>query len=171
MNNNWLLTLWLVVTHGLGAPQASYFDELQKWQMQNSAQQYQSFGDLLIFASFSMPEQSLRQLIAEVHRVNGHLIMRGLVNNSFKDTTREIYRLIQDSRQGGVAIDPTLFKKFNIEKVPAFVVVDHHDLSRQLCAKYDVIYGNVSLEYALRKIARDGEQKDLAQSILRARGV
>ncbi len=95
------------------------------------------------------------------------LFNRGLVNNSFKDTTQAVYALIKEKRQGGLMLDPTLFKKFNITQVPAFVMVDHSNLSQPLCSKYDVVYGNVSLEYALRKFANNGYEREMAQHMLR----
>ena len=143
----------------------SYFSEIEKWQQQ-SQKKYADFGDLLIFVSFSMPKESLRQLIADAYRVGGRLVIRGLVNNSFKDTARALYALLGEDQHGGVMVDPTLFKKFNITRVPGFVVVNHGNLSQPLCPKYDVVYGDVSLVYVLRKIVSAGEERDVAQRML-----
>lgn len=162
----YIFLLLAMAAHAEGTPADSYFSEIDKWQQQNQ-QKYAYFGDLLIFVSFNMPEESLRQLIADAHRVGGRLVIRGLVNNSFKDTTQAVYRLVQESNRGGVMVDPTLFKKFNITQVPAFVVVDHSNLSQPICSKYDVLYGNVSLEYALRRFTSAGEEREIAQRMLR----
>ena len=43
-------------------------------------------GDVLIFISFSMPEESLKQWIAQAQRIHAPLIIRGLINNSFTET-------------------------------------------------------------------------------------
>lgn len=163
-----LLLIFLLVTLTVAADDSlsgSYFSEIEKWQQQNQ-QKYADFGDLLIFVSFTMPPASLQQLIADAHLVGGRLVIRGLVNNSFKDTTQALYTLIRESKQGGLMLDPMLFKKFKIIQVPAFVVADHSNLSQPICSKYDVVYGNVALEYALHKIASAGDEREIAQRML-----
>ena len=118
--------------------------------------------DIIIFISFSMPKQSIKDWLFEADKIGANVVMRGLINNSFKDTIGAIYDLIKYNQVQGIAIDPTLFKKFHINKVPAVVVVDSFD-------NYDVVYGDVTLDYALRAIAHHGEveknqvQKELAK--------
>jgi len=162
----YIFLLFTVAAHAEDKLSNLYFSEIEKWQQ--NGQKYADFGNLLIFVSFSMPQESLHQLLIEAHKMGGNLILRGLVNNSFKDTVQAVYHLVQNDNQGGMGIDPTLFKKFNITQVPAFVMVDHNDLSQPLCTKYDVVYGNVTLEYALRKIAKGGMEHELAQQMLQA---
>jgi conjugal transfer pilus assembly protein TrbC len=107
-------------------------------------------SNIIIFVSFSMPKESLKTWMQEGSKIGASVVMRGLVNNSFKDTIGAIYDLIKDHQAHGIAIDPTLFKKFNIDKVPAVVVVDSFE-------NYDVVFGNVTLDYALGVIANHGE--------------
>jgi len=101
---------------------------------------------VIIFVSFSMPKESLSEWVRTGEIIHAPVILRGLVNNSFKDTVKKVNELIQNNH-GGVQIDPRLFKKFNITQVPAVVVMN---ATRQ--DEFDVIYGDVTLDYALRKI-------------------
>ena len=108
---------------------------------------------VIIFVSFSMPKESIKGWVREGEIIHAPVVLRGLVNNSFKDTIKKVNELIQDNH-GGVQIDPTLFQRFNVNKVPAVVVVKSTIcLPSQTCPdEFDVIYGDVKLEYALRKI-------------------
>lgn len=103
---------------------------------------------VLIFVSFSMPEQSLRQWLNDAHQAGASVVIRGLKNNSFKETIMMMSKLLADDKTGGVDLNPVAFQDFKITQVPAVVVTDEnsHD--------YDVVYGNVSLDYALQAIAK-----------------
>jgi conjugal transfer pilus assembly protein TrbC len=109
-------------------------------------------SNILIFTSFSMPKNSLRGWINEANTIHAPIIMRGLVNHSFRETTRKVMEVLPNN-QGGIQIDPTLFKKFRINQVPAVVVSKANCLKTEFCEDYDVIYGDVTLEYALTKIS------------------
>lgn len=123
--------------------------------------------NVLVFASFSMPKESLKNYLIEARKIQAPLLIRGLINNSFKDTTKAVMALLPDNK-GGMLLDPTLFKRFNIKKVPAVVVIDKTCLLDDKCADYDVIYGNVTLAYALKKIAQQGSsQSSLAAEALK----
>jgi len=100
---------------------------------------------LLVFASFSMPKTSLKRLVRQTALAGGTVLMRGLVSDhngkpSFKATQLKVSALKLDKKQG-FAIDPTIFKKYHIEKIPAFII-EHTGL--------DIVYGDVSLDYALK---------------------
>lgn len=119
---------------------------------------------ILIFVSFSMPKESIKSWIAQAKKVGAAVYIRGLVNNSFKDTTKAVHELVQD-QPGGLLIDPTLFKKYAIAQVPAVIVTSGDS--------FDAIYGDVTLDYALEKIskvAQGGEQKYLLDTIKKLRG-
>ncbi len=98
---------------------------------------------ILIFVSFSMPKESIKGWINQARKINAAVYIRGLVNNSFKDTTLAVHELVKE-QPGGLLIDPTLFKKYAVTQVPAVVVTSGND--------FDVIYGDVTLDYALKKI-------------------
>jgi len=125
-------------------------------------------GNILIFASFSMPKESLKGWMNEAERIHASLVIRGLVNNSFKETTKRMMDLAQDNH-GGVELNPMLFSAFNIKQVPAVVVTnDFQCVKTKTCqGKYHVIYGDVHLGYALEKIANQNDELSvIAQSAL-----
>lgn len=101
----------------------------------------------LVFVSFSMPETSLRQWLSDAHKIGASVVIRGLKNNSFKETAEKIIKLLDKTNQGGLEINPLVFREYHIAKVPAVVVVD------ESLHNFDIVYGNVSLEYALKIIA------------------
>lgn len=98
------------------------------------------YPSLLIFVSFSMSMATLKQLSQQADQAGGKLVFRGLINNSFKATIPKLKELGSE-----VLIDPTLFRTYKVDKVPAFVL------------SHDILYGNVSLSYALKKFAENGE--------------
>jgi conjugal transfer pilus assembly protein TrbC len=114
---------------------------------------HQPIAPIMIFVSFSMNEASLKQWLQQGEQIQVPVVIRGLVDHSFKKTLQKIADLTRDNH-GGVQLDPTLFQKFQIEQVPAVVVFKEAScLSSQSCLQdYDVVYGNVTLEYALQTI-------------------
>jgi type-F conjugative transfer system pilin assembly protein TrbC len=134
-------------THDLGAI-ANQFQACTS----NISQEAKKSG-LLIFVSFSMPEQSLKLWSQQADKIGANLILRGLINNSLQATT-------QNKIISGFDIDPEKFKEYHIKIVPAVVLVTNSD--------YEVIYGDTSLEAALERIKHNGspESKTLAQSYL-----
>lgn len=110
-------------------------------------------SQVIVFISFSMPDASVKQWMRQAEKIHAPVVIRGLINNSFKTTIQKMAELTKDNH-GGVQIDPTLFRRFQINQLPAVVVLDEGDcLPGQSCfANYDVIYGDVTLDYALKKI-------------------
>ena len=106
---------------------------------------------ILIFVSFSMPKESIKGWIAQAKKSDAAIYIRGLVNNSFKDTAKAVQELVQD-QPGGLLIDPTLFKKYSITQVPAVVVTNSDS--------FDVIYGDVNLDYALERISKAAQRSE-----------
>lgn len=112
-----------------------------------------------LFASFSMPNASLRSLIEQGELAGIPIVLRGLVNNSIEDTMRQVHSLYEEGEQqeSGAVIDPTLFERFGITQVPSVVVAAH---SADVCTPQDCptpehvkIAGDVPLRYSLDRIA------------------
>ncbi len=122
------------------------------------AEEKQKISPVLIFVSFSMPDTSIKQWMRVAEKIHAPVVIRGLINHSFKDTIKKVADLTHDN-QGGVQLDPILFKRFQINQVPAVVVwKETNCLSNQSCLdEYDVVYGDVTLLFALQKIV---DQKD-----------
>lgn len=115
--------------------------------------------ELYVFVSLSMPKSRLIDLLQETKIYGGILVLRGLKNNSYKDTADFMQSIIEVA-QAGLIIDPTLFEKYDVNKVPTFVLND------PAIKKYDKAVGNVSLNYALEEMSKVGELQAKAQAIL-----
>jgi conjugal transfer pilus assembly protein TrbC len=102
-----------------------------------------------IFVSFSMPESVLIKLDKIASQIGAKLIIRGLKDNSFKETVTYL-------KGKAVEIDPKSFEQFDIKQVPAFVISDGN--------KYDKLVGNVSAVYVLDKFINEGELKEQSQN-------
>ncbi len=124
-------------------------------------------GEVLYLTSFSVPETSMISVIEEAFMREGRtrIIFRGLPEEngriySLKDLSDKLRPLVEEAIEkvralkvpapGKVrfAIDPRVFSKFNIKKVPAFI----------FCGKkeYRMIVGDISLdmaEYYLKKFS------------------
>lgn len=112
-------------------------------------------SSVIVFLSFSMPENSLKSWLRQCKISGATPVIRGLINNSFKETMGVIKKLSEQSGTG-MQLDPILFQTFTIKKVPAVVFAkDIPECPALMNCKpvdYDVVYGDVSLGYALGKI-------------------
>lgn len=141
---------------------------------QNNAQnpEVATSGDVLIFVSFSMPENSLKQWFVQAQHVQAPLIVRGLVNGSLKQTQKKMQALWAGN--GSVVLEPRLFTDYGIKHVPAVVVRNTaiRCPALQNCPHiypFDVVAGDVGLDYALATIARaDGAASGVARAALQA---
>ena len=93
----------------------------------------------MIFISLSMPKSSLQALYMQAHAQQVPLILRGLKNNSFKDTASYLQNL-----EIAVQIDPQLFVKYQVNAVPTFVHLTENG--------FNSLSGNVSFEFAKMKL-------------------
>lgn len=122
---------------------------------------------LLVFASFTMPKESLKRLVADTTRAGGVVVMRGFKDGSLKTTGQAIGEL--GEKTGGVQISPNAFTKYRVSAVPAVVLIKPEaadQVDAEGCAypdKYVSVAGDVGLAYALDEIAkRSGEFRDMA---------
>lgn len=113
--------------------------------------------NLLTFVSFSMPEDSIKDLLLQTHAAGGITVIRGLVNNSLRQTALTIGRFA-DHGGPGFSVDPKLFAQHHIQTVPSIVLTDGPLM--------DKISGNISVTEALRTFAASGDTKHLAQKLL-----
>lgn len=102
--------------------------------------------EIMVFVSTSMPAKSLTQWAKQVDDVKGTLVIRGFVNNSFKETIKVANTYFKDNVNGSFVIDPIEFQKYQINYVPAVVV--------RLGDEHQIVYGDMSLTAAL-EIIRD----------------
>lgn len=110
------------------------------------------------FVSFSMPDEVLAPLVAQANTYGIAAHLRGMVNGDMRQTANAVLRLVKDRQQGGLAIDPTAFRRYDITAVPALVLTCKEGSDR--------IAGNLSLDAALTKIAEAGTCQENAKRLL-----
>jgi len=120
-------------------------------------------SEVLVFLSLSVPAASWRQWALEASHAGVPLLLRGVGPEGFRETARKIGDRLGDV-QAGVAIDPRLFRLFDIGRVPAVVAVPGGvpPCTSRGCADdpaplHDLIAGNIGLAAALETIADEGE--------------
>lgn len=117
--------------------------------------------EVLIFVSTSIDQTSLRLWARQAEKVQAPLILRGLIDNSFKQTIQVTQEIFGKQEVGGFSIDPEKFTSFKIQKVPA-VVVNFTPIGNgksDTVAKFDVVYGNIGLNNALEIIVKNGSSE------------
>ncbi|HCB2859839.1 type-F conjugative transfer system pilin assembly protein TrbC [Klebsiella aerogenes] len=113
----------------------------------------------LYLVSFSIPEDGLKQMLASARRFGIPVVVRGLVHNSFRETVQAVFRLNKGTNQGGVEIDPRPFTRYGIRSVPALVLT---------CGEqHDLLYGNQRIADSLEEIAREGDCRNVAKTLLK----
>ena len=118
---------------------------------------------LIVFASLSMPEDSLKALIRDTGRAGGAVVFRGFPGNSMRAFQEGVMKVVENNDDyGNIGIDPRLFRAFDVRTVPTFVATsanfdpcDGFDCTTQL-PPYDRMSGNVTLGYVLETFA-DGK--------------
>ena len=134
----------------------------------------------LIFISFSMSEELIKNYIAEAKLYGGVLVLRGLINNSLKETVGKLKEIEGNNDKNNKKsnhssiIPPHLFKLYDVKQVPAIVISKDNAgciLKYDDCSalyEYDKIYGSVTIEYVLEEVKRSGTPsiKPIATKIL-----
>ncbi|MDP4154957.1 MAG: type-F conjugative transfer system pilin assembly protein TrbC [Bacillota bacterium] len=120
------------------------------------------YPKLLVFVSFSMPAESLNALNAQVNRVGGKLVLRGLANGSFQQMAQKLKDLQID-----IIIDPTLFEAYQVNQNPTFILRSTPTTSPEEEVPHDRLTGNVSLEYVLEQFSAHGETRLQALEMLK----
>ena len=99
----------------------------------------------MLFVTLGMPKLVLRQYLVQSKVYGIPVVIRGLLDNSYPQTTQRIYDILHPNNKqpikAGVEIDPTWFKQFDIKAVPALVI---HD-GGQFCS----VYGNAKISNLL----------------------
>ncbi len=120
-------------------------------------------AEVLIFTSLSVPATSWRQWARDAVQTGAPLVLRGVASEGLRRTAADI-RARLGNHEAGIAIDPRLFRLFDIERVPAVVVVpggvptcESRGCSDDLPPPHDVIAGNIGLIAAMEAIASEGE--------------
>ncbi len=120
---------------------------------------------LFVFITLAMPAESIKPLLAQAEQANATVVLRGFVNNSLKETTAALQKLMGQGRVG-VLIDPEAFDRYGVRNAPSFVLTKAHSGSAtpcldKVCAQasgFALVSGDVSIEYALERIEQRAKE-------------
>jgi conjugal transfer pilus assembly protein TrbC len=114
---------------------------------------------LRIFVTLDMPQGSLRRLVDQAERAGAVLVLRGLKNQSMRQTVAAVSELL-GQRKAGWVIDPEAFDRHGVEAAPTFLLTMGEDAptcSATTCTvprPFVSASGDVSLDYALEHMVR-----------------
>ncbi|KQQ44683.1 hypothetical protein ASF61_21380 [Duganella sp. Leaf126] len=120
---------------------------------------------LFVLVSLSMPPASLDRLAAQAGKAGATLVLRGVVDGSLTKTAEMTAAVIRQHPGAQFQIDPTLFRRFNVDQVPTFVLATP-TARGQTCGKdcdaqgtFVRVSGDVTLDYALEHLARQANPR------------
>lgn len=127
-------------------------------------------NELMVFVSTSMPTASLEKVAAQSRQASAMIVMRGAskgVGPGKWIASVQAMKPLTDNG-GEVFLYPEMFERYGIKRVPAIVVAPDAQggCSEDACREYAVVYGDVSLDYALERLV---DRKDSVGAIARAR--
>lgn len=114
----------------------------------------------IAFASLSMPEVSLSRMIEDTTKAGGVVVFRGFSADNPQAFIQGIRNVVDQAGASNVAIDPRLFRSFQVDRVPTFVALssDFEPCDQLDCVTapppHDRISGNVSVSYVLETFAQ-----------------
>ncbi|MBN2570061.1 MAG: hypothetical protein JXB42_11580 [Deltaproteobacteria bacterium] len=137
---------------------------------------------IYVFISSSMPEQTLRNYVYTLDRLrdpNIEMVMRGFVGGIKKIApTLKFMRKIISKPDGSaysasIIIDPILFRKYGVGRVPC--VVYDRNVAADIHAdadsdNYYLMYGDTSLEYVIERIQKESQSEILNVVLASLRG-
>ncbi len=144
-------------------------------ELAETEERYQ--GGVFLFASFSIPDPSLKAMLQDADRLGVPVVFNGFVDNSVIATEARVRALYEDETiSDGFIIDPTLFERFNVKAVPTLVstTVDLDVCETSGCADdtpppHDRVAGNIPLTSLLGIVAKgNAEHAAPARAVLRA---
>jgi len=118
---------------------------------------------VMIFASLSMPHESLLRLARSAATARVPIYFRGVAHGIAGGGMKRSIEALQPYVQVGaqVLIHPDLFELYNVNSVPAVVVTTAPRVGcgdESCAASFAKVYGDVTLSYSLRQLAdrKDG---------------
>ena len=125
----------------------------------------------IILVSQAMPIHVLKNILIQAKEYEALVVVRGLPNGEFLDEVHKLQRIAEGTGTG-LAIDPTLFKRFNVTSVPAFVLplTPLIPCTENGCSTPEHVKatGDVTIRYFLELIERVGTdaEKEIARTQL-----
>ncbi|AVZ00460.1 type-F conjugative transfer system pilin assembly protein TrbC (plasmid) [Lelliottia sp. WB101] len=133
-------------------------DYIASMKRQQQAKPDDSAPVVMMFVSFSMPEEDLRESGERCGRPGRDGIAPGMVNGDMRQTGTRIAQLVKETNTGGMQIDPVSFRRYGITSVPTLVV--------KCGTTTDRVQGDITLREALKKVAESGDCAGFAESVL-----
>ncbi|WP_190319344.1 type-F conjugative transfer system pilin assembly protein TrbC [Candidatus Enterovibrio escicola] len=119
------------------------------------------------FVSLSMPETQIKSLMQEAFQLRAAIAVRGLIDNDFEKTIIKLKELAGD-KDGGILIDPTLFRRFEVTAVPTFVLpLEPLKMCNEegcLTPKHVKATGSATFQYFLDLVARTGDVNEKSEA-------
>ena len=121
----------------------------------------------IVLVSLSMPESQIKNLIAEGYKIGAAIAVRGLIDDDFETTLVKLKQLAGEM-DGGVLIDPTLFRRFDAKAAPTFVLPLEplQQCTDQGCPtpKHVKATGSATFKYFLDLVERTGDENEKAEA-------
>lgn len=148
---------------------AEQYEQIRRGPSSKEPEDRQASG-MLVFVSLGMPKASLERLVADAERARATLVLRGARDLSIKKTAAAIADVMTRAKTAW-QIDPSLFKRFEVQAVPTYVLIDPARPVLVACgqsqcqqAAYSKVSGDVSMAHALSLIEQnDPEFGDIAR--------
>lgn len=116
-------------------------------------------GNILVFASFSLPINTWKEFSHFLEKTRGEFVMRGIPKNSFLLFSAKVQELKKSGVNASIRIDPEAFQKYNIQAVPTLIV--------ERGGEFDKVSGNIRPQDALNLMIRSGNNSELCRKILK----
>ena len=120
-------------------------------------------AEVLIFTSLSVPAASWRQWARVAAALGVPMVLRGVGENGLAETTIAIRDRL-GGHEAAIAIDPRLFRLFDVIRVPAVIVVpggvpacESRGCAGDPVPDHDLVAGNIGLVAALEAVAAEGD--------------
>ena len=115
---------------------------------------------LMLALTLSMPEEILREYAKQAEESGARIILRGVPEGSSVPKVAAMVARINHGAKAEWSIDPPLFRRFKIEKVPALFLVDEETAQKleNECAppgSFLEVDGEISIRQALSVMSQD----------------
>jgi conjugal transfer pilus assembly protein TrbC len=115
---------------------------------------------LMIFASTSIPPQTLQVIGQQAKLAGAPIFLRGVSGGfNMAGITQTLKAMRPATEQGAeVQIHPEMFKHYGVTQVPAIVLAEHlgGSCGQTTCGEHRMVIGDVTVEYALAQFEREG---------------
>lgn len=119
-------------------------------------------SELLAFISLGLPEKIILDILKEAKVLRAKVYLRG-VKKDLKETIKIVSKLSNKSG-GSILINPTIFKRYGIDRVPAYVLTENSvhssKLQTPITPPFMKAYGDVKINYFLDFIERNGTKSE-----------